>query len=301
MTSLHTSHHLHNSYVHNLLVEKPYALSPGSQVITQTTITQTAPQPLPVKLYKGYEIFSSIFGVAAAIGMWLGSVLIITAMALVLRDAFGYYTQVGGLLIAGFSLWFIASLLNWVPNFGGFSKGSSINGQRSGYHIAGIAANLVAALSFALFIIGAACWLSVNGNPRYAGEILWILAAGLWLISVFIRDMGLRYDAICTYRHSIVLPTTLSNTTEGTTTTKANRPELAAHLTSVWSNAITTDLYLIAATLFVLGAIMFAVRGRTADQSLYASGQAQVAAAVLWMVGACFVFFGAISHCIARR
>jgi hypothetical protein len=280
--------------VNNGYVAKPV---PGESVVTQTTVTQTTTAPVYATENKGFATFSSVFGILSGVGYWLGSVLNLTAMALLLRDRNFYYTEIGGLLIAGFSLWFIASLLNWVPNFGGFAKRTGVNGTRSGYHIFNIFANLLAAVSFALFIIGAALWLSRFNDPRYGGEITWIVAGGLWLISMIIRDLGLRYDAMNTYKGYPVLPTTVNQ--QDTTAKRA----LGAHISSIWSNALATDGYLIASTLFLLGAIMFAVRGRSQEQdpTWYTSRQFEIAAAVLWLVGSCIVFFAAIAHCVARR
>ena len=188
--------------------------------------------------------------------------------------------------------------MNWIPNFGGFAKRTGVNGTRSGYHIFNIFANLLAVLAFALFIVGAALWLSTFANPRYGGEIVWIVAGGLWLISMIVRDFGLRYDAMNTYKGYPVLPTTVNNQ-QDTTAKRA----LGAHISSIWSNALATDGYLIASTLFLLGAIMFAVRGRNYEQDTtgYTSRQFETAAAVLWLVGSCIVFFAAIAHCVARR
>jgi len=225
--------------------------------------------------------------------MFCGAALILTAMALLLRDVNYHYTSIGGLLVAGFSLWLIAACFQWAPNFCGFG------GQtRSGYHIFNFFANILAIIGFALFVVGAALWLSAFGNPRYAGEILWIIASGFWVLSLLVRDFGLRYDAMNTYKAYPVLPT---NATNNAVYTNDQKRGFGAHLSSVWSNAIATDLYLIASVCFAVGAIFFDVRGRMAPIDLYTSGQFQVAAGVLWIVGASIVILASIAHCVARR
>jgi hypothetical protein len=268
---------------------------PGETVVTQTTVTQTlAPAFVPES--KGFAIFSSVFGALSALGWWLGSVLNLTAMALALRDSSFYYTPIGGLLVAGFSLWFIASLLNWVPNFGGFAKVGP-NGARDGYHIFNLFANLLAAISMALFITGAACWLSGFNNVRYHGTIVWIVAASLWLISLIIRDMGLRYDAMRTYRDYPILPTTATANNTDNNVAKAR----GARISSLWGNAIATDLYLVSSVLFLLGAIFWVCRENNYNINGYTAGKFENAASILWIVGSSMVFFAALAHCVARR
>ncbi len=262
---------------------------PGeTAVVTQTTVNTQAAPIVGTAPTKGFSIFSTVFGIIAGLGMWLGSCLVLTAMALLLRDSSRYYTDIGGLLIAGFSLWFLAALFNWVPNFGGFSKQN-----RSGYHIFNFFANILAVLAFAVFIAGAGCWLSAFGQPRYAGEILWIIASGMWLASLLLRDMGVRYDAMDTYKQYPVLPNTVA-----TTETKKG---LAGHLSSMWSNALATDLYIISAVLFLIGSIMFLSRGRNIGINEFTSNQFQIAAGCMWIVGAGIVFFASLLHCVARR
>src|SRR3989338_8787904 len=92
-----------NALAHNNMVKPQYNV-PGESVVTQTTITQTV-APAFVPESKGFAIFSSVFGALSALGWLLGSVLILTAMALALRDSQFHYTSIGGLLVAGFSLW----------------------------------------------------------------------------------------------------------------------------------------------------------------------------------------------------
>jgi hypothetical protein len=223
--------------------------------------------------------------------MFCGAALILTGMALVLRDVNFYYTTIGGLFIAGFSLWFLAALFNWVPNFGGFSKRSGPGNTRSGYHIFNIFANALAWIGFAVLIAGSGCFLSSFGNPRYAGEILWIIGSGIWLGSMLLRDLGLRYDAMNTYKNYAPATVNDPNAKKG----------IGAHLSSVWSNAFATDLYLVAATLLTVGAILWAVRGRSFDRDVYTATTFQTAAAILWIVSAGIVIFASIAHCIARR
>ena len=262
---------------------------PGEAVITQTTVTtQAAPAVVHTTANKGFGIFSTIFGIIAGLGMWLGSVLILTAMALLLRDVNYYYRDIGGLLVAGFSLWFLASLFSWIPNFCGFGRTT-----RSGYHIFNFFANMIGLVAFATFIAGAACWLAVSGQARYAGEILWIIASGLWLGSILLRDMGLRFDGMTTYKNYPVLPNTVADST--------TKKSLGAHISSIWTNALATDLYLVASVLFLIGSIMFFCRGRNSGIDAYTSNQFQIAAGVMWIVGAGIVFFAALLHCVARR
>jgi len=157
-------------------------------------------------------------------------------------------------------------------------------------------ANILSLIGFALMIAGAACWLSAYYSPRYAGEILWIIGSSFWLASLILRDMGIRYDAMNTYKAYPILPTQNANNVDSSV-----KRGLADHLSSVWSNSLATDLYIIAATLFLLGSIMFDVRGRNIGYNEYTSNQFQIAAGCLWIVGACIVFFASILHCVARR
>ena len=274
-----------NAYNNNIV--KPI---PGETVVTQTTVTQQTLAPVAAPVNKGFEIFSTVFAVLAGLGMWLGSVLVLTAMALLLQNSGFYYTHIGGLLVAGFSLWFIASLLNWVPNFAGFGKST-----RSGYHIVNVFANFLAACGFALLIAGAACWLSTMTNPRIAGPILWIIGSGLWLASMLIRDMGIRYDAMNTYKNYPVLPTTVNaNETN-------NKSALGAHISSVWGNALATDLYIISAVLLLVGSIFFVARNNNFSVDGYAATIFEQTAGILWIVSAVLVFFASMAHCVARR
>jgi hypothetical protein len=277
-----TANTYNTTYNNPATLNKPV---PG-EVITQTTITQNNNNYAQPTYHKGFEVFSTIFAVIAGVGMWLGAALILTAMALVLRDVNYHYTSIGGLLIAGFSLWFLAHLANWIPNFGGFGKNT-----RSGYHIFNFFGNMLALIAMALFIAGAACWLSFYGNARYAGEILWVIAGSFWVASMLVRDLGVRYDAMNTYKNYPV----------GGNLNDTDKKMLGAHVSSIWSNALATDLYLISSVLFLLGAIMFVARGRNYDQNFYTAGQFQVAAAILWLVGSGIVLFASILHCIARR
>ncbi len=100
------------------MMAKPLGSVPGEQVITQTTVTQTTTAPVVQTENKGFAAFSSVFGALAGLGMWLGSVLNLTAMALLLRDRNFYYTEVGGLLIAVRDLKFIFLTLARVSHFG---------------------------------------------------------------------------------------------------------------------------------------------------------------------------------------
>jgi hypothetical protein len=274
------------NFDNNAIYGKPAMQAPG-EVITQTTVTTTGANNYAAPS-KGFNVFASIFGVLAGVGFFCGAVLILTAMALLLRDSTAYYTQIGGLLVAGFSLWFLASLLNWIPNFGGFSKTN-----RSGYHIFNVFANLLSLIGFALLIAGAGCWLSSNLNSRYAGEILWIIGSSFWLVSLLLRDMGIRYDTMNTYKNYPVLPTTNNNNQQ--------KSQLGAHISSVWSNALATDLYLISSVLLLLGSIMFLARGRNAGINGYTSDQFQVAAGVMWIVAAAIIILASIAHCVSRR
>jgi hypothetical protein len=263
--------------------------TPGEAVVTQTTVTQTtqgAVAEYPVK----QNIFASIFGILAAVAMFLGAVLILAAAALILRDSSYHYTSIGGLLIAGFSLWFIAAVLNNVSPLGYFNKGAR---NQAGYHIFNFIASVLAWVAFALFIAGAACWLSQYGNPRYAGEILWVIAGSLWLVSLLVRDMGVRYDAMNTYKNYPVLPNTVNDT--------QYKKNLGAHISSIWGNALATDLYLISSVLFLLGAIMFVARGRNYGINDYTARQFEIAAGCMWIVGAGIVLFASLAHCVARR
>ncbi len=281
-------------YNNNNLGGVQKVLSPGANVITQTTITQTA-APAIVPESKGFQAFSSTFGALSGLGWWLGSCLTLTAMALALRDSSFYYTQIGGLLVAGFSLWFIASLLNWVPNFGGFAK-TGPNGARDGYHIFNIFANLLIAAGMILLIAGAGCWLSGFNQPRYSGTILWIIGSGLWLGGLLIRDFGLRYDAMRTYKDYPVVANATNDPNYNTL-----RKQRGGMISSLWGNALATDMYLIAATLFVVGSIFWLARNNNYELNGYTAGKFENAASILWIVGSGIVFFAAIAHCVARR
>jgi hypothetical protein len=272
-----------NTYNYNQAYTKPV---PGETVVTQTTVTQQgAVGEYPVK----QNIFASVFAVLAAVGMWLGAVLILTAMALLLRDASYHYRSIGGLLIAGFSLWFISAVLNNISPLGYFNKGAR---NQVGYHIFNFIASMLAWIAFALFIAGAGCWLSQSGDARYAGEILWVIAGSLWLASLLLRDMGVRYDAMNTYKNYPV------GNNNNDTQYKKN---LGAHISSIWGNALATDLYLISSVLFLLGAIMFVARGRNSTFDGYTSNQFQTAAGCMWIVGSGIVLLASIAHCVSRR
>jgi len=272
-------------------VYNPTALTkpvPGEAVITQTVITQQ-PAVAAAPVNKGYEIISGIFSVLAGVGMWLGSVLILTAMALTLRDSGRYYNDIGGLLVAGFALWFLASFTSWLGNFSGFAPSTF-----TGYHAFNFFfSTWFGWMGFALFLAGAACWLSEFENPRAAGEILWVIAGSLWLGSMLLRDMGVRYDTMNTYKKYPYQDPNIA--------TDPNRTYKAAHISSIWSNALATDMYLVASVLFLIGSIMFLVRGRNFDINLYTSGQFQTAGAIMWLVGSCIVFFFSIAQCVSRR
>lgn len=257
--------------------------SPGA-VVTQTTITQPVTSKYaPVN--KKFEIFSSIFGVLAGIFMFVGAVLNIIAMGLILRNGSYYYYTTGILLVIGFSFWFASALLNWIPSFGGFARST-----RSGYLLFNFFGSILGLLAFALFVIGAAFWLSVYGGLRYAGQIIWIIAGSFWVASVLLRDLGVRWDGMNTYKNHPV---------DGTNTT--NKSALAAHLSSFWSNALATDLYLITSVLFLLGAIFFDSLGRNGGSTNYTGREFEVAAAILWLVGSSIIILSSISHCISRR
>jgi hypothetical protein len=266
--------------------------TPGETVITQTTVT-TAPAYTTTTANKGVSIFSTIFGIIAGSLMWIGAVLVLVGAALAIRDITYYTVSIGILFIIGFSLWLLASLANWIPNFSGFGKNQA-NGYRSGYHIWNFFANILAFLAFALFIAGAGCFLSSYGSPRYAGQILWIIAGSFWLASMLLRDLGVRHDAMDTYRQYPVLPNNVAADAD-------YKNGLRAHLSSIWSNALATDLYLVASVLFLVGAIMFDASGRSMPYSAFTADKFTVAFSVLWVVGASIVFIGSILHWIARR
>jgi hypothetical protein len=257
--------------------------SPGA-VVTQTVITTQPTGTVHRAENKGLAIFSTIMSVLAGCGMWIGAVLVIIAMGLLLGDFFANYRAVGGLLIAAFSLWFLSSFCLWAPSFSGFGKTT-----RSGYHIANFFAKLLEICAFALFLAGAACLLSDFLYPRYAGPILWIIAGSLWLGALLIRDMGVRFDAMNTYKN---YPAATTDTTD-----KWYR----LHVSSIWSNSLANDLYLIAATLFLLGAIMFVCSNTNAGIESYTSREFQVAGAIMWIVGASLILLASIAQCIARR
>jgi hypothetical protein len=271
--------------LNNAIYGKPQFAAPGATTQIVTTVTETVPVAPPA--HKGFEIFSSVFGVAASVLMFCGAALNLTAMALVLTNPISYDTTIGGLLVAGFSLWFLSAILLWIPNFGGFTLGT-----RAGYHIFGVFANLLQLSAFALFIAGAGCSLSFGylENIRLAGLILWIIASGLWLGGALLRDLGLRYDAMITYRDTPVLPV------DGT---KDQR--LPLHLSSIWSNAFATDLLLLSATLFLLGSIMFLVEFNNRVIAPSTSRSFNIAGGVLWIVGSSIMLFTAIFQAFARR
>jgi len=280
-----------NNMYQPAMVTKPI---PGETVVTETTITQTQNYASPV-VNKGFDIFSTVFSLIAAFGYFCGAALLLTAMALVLRDVDYHYTSIGGLMIAGFSLWFLSALINWVPNFGGFARVGP-GGTRSAYHIFNIFANALSWIGFALLIAGAACWLSAFGNPRYAGEILFVIGSSIWLAGMILRDLGLRYDAMQTYKNYPAA----NNVNAPAMDAEAKRG-LGAHISSLWGNALATDLYLIAATLFVVGSALFIARGRNFDRDFNTAQTFQTAWATVWLVASGLVLFAAIAHCVARR
>ncbi|KAL0476461.1 SLC22A7 [Acrasis kona] len=279
------------SNIINTNLNKPVYEAPGS--IGAFPIATQFVQPVDTNKRQNFEAFSSTSSILAAISFWTGAALIIAACGLILRDSRYHYTAIGVLLIIGFSLWLLGSILNWLPTIGGFFRAN-----RSGYHIFNFIACLLGMVSFSLFIAGSGCWLSRFGNVHTSGEIVWIIAGGFYIASILVRDLGLRYDAMDTYKkHG---STTLIPPTETLQNNDPNKNDLKLHMSSVWGNAIATDSYLITAVLFLLGSIMFRVRGSNGSSTL-AGRQFEIAAGCMWIVGASIVIFAALAHCVARR
>jgi hypothetical protein len=251
----------------------PKVQSPGSSVMIAF---QPPLQATPAATY--LNDFSTLSSILSGTCMWIGAVLILTASALIIQDADYYYTAIGVVLVIGFSFWFVAAVANWLPSFGGFGKRS-----RSGYHIINFFGACLAWISFAMLIAGAACWLSPSAESRSAGFTVWIISSCIWITSVLTRDMGVHWDGMNTFKNYPIIPTNRPD--------NASMNALGLHLSSLWGNAIATDLYMITAMSFLIGSALFRVDSR----------QFQVAAAWLWLGGSIVTLFSAIAQCVARK
>ncbi|KAL0483801.1 hypothetical protein AKO1_014046 [Acrasis kona] len=290
---------------------------PGS-VTTQTVVTQmptttfvsVVDQPttiLPltvaptnyVSSNKKYSRFETVMTVLGSICLWIGSILIIAAMACLLHDGAFYATSIGVLLIIGFSFWLANSILKFIAPIASFGN-SETRTVRRGIMFFYLLAEIIVMM---LFVAGAGCWLSSYGHPRWAGEILWIIASSIWLAAVIIRDIGVRWEQMNTYKN-VYLPggneARVAGSQPAPNVATPYKRKLGFNLLATWTNSILSQFYLVAVTLFLLGSILFDTRYR-GSHDYFASRSLEIGAAVLWLVPTCFFFFMAIGHCIARR
>lgn len=254
-------------------------IPPGANESSSSMITVVQ---LPEKKFD-FEAFTSVFSALAGLGMFIGGILVLTATALLVRSYDFYYTSSGILLIIGFSFWLFAAVMNWIPTFGAF-HGSTKNP----YLIWNFFASILACSAFILYITGACCWLSVYGTVRFAGEIIWIIAASIWCCSVLLRDMGVRWAHMITYRHK----NQVLNETE--------KLEIAVYQSSTWCNTLATIGYMIASLLLLFGSVMYNSRGRNNVDS-YTGRQFMITASIMWIIGASIAVGSSIPHCISRR
>jgi len=242
-----------------------------------------------------FGVFAFVMSVLSAVCWFIGAVLNIAAMSCLLQDIGFYYYSVFVLLIIGFSFWFAAVVLNAIPSCGGFTRT-----HRSGYLIGHFFYALFAGVAMILFITGAGCFLSFNTGTNIGGNVVWIIAGSLWLAGVFIRDLGLRYDMMNTYKNypqGNTAQNAIIAANNGQSDAKRTT-QFKLHMASIWSNSVITAFYFIVAVLFLIGAIFYdsAVRGQP---STY--GPFHVATGVLWLIGSIMVFFGSFFQCAARR
>jgi heme/copper-type cytochrome/quinol oxidase subunit 2 len=100
-----------------------------------------------------------------------------------------------------------------------------------------------------------------------------------------------------TYKDYPILPTTATVNNADNNVAKAR----GARISSLWGNAIATDLYLVSSVLFLLGAIFWVCRENNYNINGYTAGKFENAASILWIVGSSIIFFAALAHCVARR
>lgn len=242
-----------------------------------------------------FGVFTWIMSVLSAVCWFIGAVLNIAAMSCQLSDATFYYNSVFVLLIIGFSFWFAAVVLNAIPSIGGYTRS-----HRSGYLIAHSFYAVFAAVAMILFITGAGCFLSNRISTNIGGNVVWIIAGSLWLAGVFIRDLGLRYDMMNTYKNYPLTKdanTAVLNANNGQS--KLGRTtQFKLHMASIWANSVVTTFYFVVATLFLIGAIMYNAARNGAGVNYQPFG---VAFGVMWLVASIMIFFGSFFQCVARR
>jgi len=297
--------------------QKTY-VGPGS-VTTQTVVTQLPSQTmfvpmdqpttiLPVTAVlpanytstsKKFSRFETVMTVLGSIALWVGSVFLIAAMACLLRDGAYYATAVGVLLIIGFSFWLINSILKFIAPIASLGSTETRTPRRS-FMVFYLICEIIAMM---IFIAGAGCWLSFYGNPRFAGEIIWIIASSIWLVGVLVRDIGVRWEQMNTYKNVMLPGSTearIANNQPAPNVATPTRRKLGLFMLATWTNAILSQFYLVNVTLFLLGSIMFDTRYR-GNHDYFAARSLEIAAGVLWLVPSCIFFFMAIGHCVARR
>jgi len=185
---------------------------------------------------------------AAAALVFTGAGLILSGSALLLKNWSYYYDTIGILMLIGFSSWAAASVMSFI---GSFRKG---NDAKDRYIWINMASSVMFFLASATLIVGSAFWLTRNDDLRYTGRILWIVGGGLTMATFFTRVLGAFWDATDLYKHQTYLPaeTAPLRAQEGAV---IDFKPTENHKAIIWSNAIASTIYLVAATVFWIGTI----------------------------------------------
>ncbi|KAL0477373.1 hypothetical protein AKO1_005795 [Acrasis kona] len=228
---------------------------------TTTTITN-APTTQPSKI-SNLRIVLNVMGVV----FWVfGSILNIVGDGLVFTSNSSGATSAGTLYIIGFSLWIIGSIVH--PGLSTLHSLFHLEKKYLASRILYLSASVMLICSMILFVIGAALFTAAAFGFSLAAQVIWIVAASLWLLSTLAMGVDVMVAIMI-----------------GTIQLRR----------AVIGRAIGFALSVAAAVLFIIGAVMFNVRGNIANGNV----GFQTSASVLWIVGSSAVVGSTFANAIA--
>ncbi|KAL0484024.1 NAD/NADP-dependent betaine aldehyde dehydrogenase [Acrasis kona] len=262
---------------------KYYDVAPGSVTVTQ-----------PVSRVVEYEIggdkitrIMHIITSASAILMFSGAAMVLSGAAMFLKDRDYFHNTIGIVMTIGFGLWILSSLLSFAGSFRRYNK-------KDGYVWSNIISSFLLLLASVVLVIGAAFWLC-NMNLQYTGRIMWIIGGGLLTVSLFIRLLGVFWDATDLYRHETYLPSESLPLRRNEGALVDFKPT-KSHKTAIWGNVLASTLYLAGATTFWVATYAMRMLWPTNQKDGF-----EHFTGILWIISMGLFIAGSIAHFIARK